>query len=53
MRDFQEYFTMQMPSADATIMTSTMLSSTNIDEVIQALIDYTSNGTIKIYKVNC
>lgn len=53
MRDFQEYFTMQMPSADATIMSQVAISSTDIREVIQALIDYTSNGTIKLYKENC
>lgn len=52
-RDFQEYWTIQTPTYDSNMVVRTNLSSQNIDELVQALVQYTANGVLKIYKQNC
>lgn len=52
-KDFRDYWVIQTPMYDAQMQLDSNMESQNIEELIQALISYTSKGILKIYKYNC
>lgn len=49
-RNYQEYFTMQMPANDFNEYLKNQFNSSNIDDVIQAIREYTNKAYMEFYK---
>lgn len=52
-KDFRDYWIIKTPMQDADMLLNSNMESKNIEELVQALISYTSKGILKIYKYNC
>lgn len=52
-KDFRDYWIIKTPMQDAEMLLNSNMESKNIEELVQALISYTSKGILKIYKYNC